>query len=118
MKFYLAGRMTGLPNFNFQAFEDACFHLRNMMGLEVVSPHEIDHGETEETRGNLPYTTYIKAGLKLLLECDAIILMDGWELSQGCLTELVTARAAGLDVYFLDTDTGVLSTSTTGSIDD
>ena len=113
MRFYLAGRMTGLPKYNFQAFEDACFHLRSVMNLNVASPHEIDHGETEETRGSLPYTTYIKAGLKLLLECHAIILMDGWELSQGCVNELLVARACGLSVYFYDTDTGILTTSAT-----
>ncbi len=111
MQFYLAGRMTGLPDYNFQAFNDACSFLRNVMKLDIKSPHEIDHGETPETRGSLPYTAYIKAGLKLLLECDAIILMSGWELSQGCLTELVVARAAGLQVFFLDSDTGVLTTS-------
>ena len=111
MIFYLAGRMTGLPGFNFDAFDKACEHLRGVMKLNVKSPHEINYGETDENRGSLSYETYIKGGLKLLLECDAIILMDGWELSSGAVNELIVARCCAMKVFFYDSDTGILTTN-------
>jgi nucleoside 2-deoxyribosyltransferase len=110
MRYYLAGPMTGLPDFNYRVFEAEQKKLRSQ-GLDVVSPHSIDFGETEEKPGSLPYQTYIKGGLKLLLTCDAIILMVGWENSKGCLTELTVASACGMMILFYNPVTGILSTN-------
>lgn len=110
MKYYLAGRMTGLPHYNFPTFEIAARDLRSK-GFDVASPHEIDHGETPETRGRLPYQTYMRAGLKLLLKCEGIILLTGWELSKGCMTELYVAHALAMQILFYNPVTGVLSTN-------
>lgn len=103
MKYYLAGPMTGLPEHNYPAFEEAAKNLR-ADGLNVLSPREIDHGETEETRGKYPYHVYLKAGIKLLLECDGIIMMEGWADSKGAMFELQVAAACGMEVvlYFRD----------------
>jgi hypothetical protein len=102
--------MTGLPHYNFPAFEMAARDLRSK-GFDIASPHEIDFGETAETRGSLPYQTYLRAGVKLLLECDGIILLVGWELGKGCLTELYVAHALAMQILFYDPVTGVLSTN-------
>lgn len=110
MKMYLAGPMSGIPEYNFPKFDKAIDQLVDVK-LEVVSPHSIDHGETPENRGKLPYETYIRAGLKLLLECDGIIMMDGWELSKGCMTELYVASACGMRIYFYNVDRDYLFTN-------
>lgn len=108
MKYYLAGPMTGIENYNFPAFEEAARQLRER-NLEILSPHEIDHGETQETRGSLDYKTYIKAGLDLLLSCDAIILLPGWYNSRGCIMETSIANTLEYPIYNYDIDTQILS---------
>ena len=102
--------MTGLPKFGFDIFRRASSQLR-AQGLNIKCPTEIDHGETDENRGQYPYTKYARASLKLLLDCDAIILMSGWETSRGCLTELYVATAMEMPIYFYNPLTEVLSTN-------
>jgi len=109
MKLYLAGPMTGLPEYNFPAFEMACKQLR-ANGLVINSPHEIAH-EEPDGRGSLDYEVYIRAGLKMLLECTGIIMLPGWELSKGCFTELYVATALGLTIFFYDPERQYLTTS-------
>jgi len=98
LRHYLAGPMTGIDLYNFPEFEKVATDLRSK-GLDVVSPHEIDHGETEETRGSLDYRVYIKADLRAMLECDAIVLMEGWRASKGCQFEVQVARKTGMRIF-------------------
>lgn len=100
-RYYLAGPMTGLPGYNFSAFEDAAKLLRSW-GLQIISAHEIDYGETEETRGQLHgYMEYIKGGLGVMLTCDAVIFLSGWPRSEGCMIENDVAIALKMDRYEL-----------------
>ena len=52
MKIYLAGKMRGVPNFNFPAFNSAAEYLRSL-GDEVFNPAE---------RDNIKHGTDISAG--------------------------------------------------------
>lgn len=97
--FYLAGPMSGYPEYNFKEFARHAQMLRDF-GLKIASPHEIDHGETPETRGSLPYQTYIDAGMKLLESCGGIILIAGWPQSSGACAELSRAIDLGMPSYF------------------
>lgn len=105
MKYYLAGPMTGLPDYNFPMFEKVANYLRDI-GIDVASPHEIDHGETPETKGQLPYGVYIRAGLKMLLECDGIIMLPNWKDSKGAKIELYVANACDMQLFKFHEETG------------
>lgn len=119
MRIYLSGPMTGHPNFNFPAFEDASERLRNL-GHEVMSPHEHDlalHPELEFSTG---YATGDPAGcptfslpkafrwdIEQILSADAIVLLPGWESSAGSKFERLVAEKCGVLVMLyeqVDTD--------------
>lgn len=102
MTYYLAGPMTGYDEYNFPAFDKAKKVLGDH-GIDILSPHDIDHGETPETRGGLNYTVYLRAGFKMLLECHGIILLHGWTASKGAIHELRIANALQYPVYALGT---------------
>lgn len=78
-KVYIAGPMTGYPELNYPAFEMAAKKLRSM-GFEVVSPAEL----------NLIDESYLRAMRKdilALVDCDHIVMLDGWEKSKGATLE-------------------------------
>ena len=45
-------------------------------------------------------TAHMKRDFEMLLQCDAILFLDRWNHSAGCLTELHVATAIGLDIFF------------------
>lgn len=99
LTYYLAGPMSGYPEYNFPTFVWFAEALR-MSGIKIAAPHEIDHGETPETRGSLSYRTYMDAGLAMLETCQGIILLPGWPQSSGACAELSRSIDFGMPVYF------------------
>lgn len=91
--YYLAGPMSGKPGYNYKAFEEHAAHYRGQ-NFTVHSPHEIANGDTSKE-----YTWYIREGLKLLLECNAMILLPGWQDSRGATLEEGVAHAAGMYIF-------------------
>ena len=89
MKLYLSGPMTGIAEFNVPAFTKAAQQLRDA-GYEVVSPAESGTGEN--------WTSFLRADIKLLVDCDAIALMDGWKGSKGARLEHHIADELGMIV--------------------
>lgn len=91
-RLYLAGPMTGLPNHNFDAFNKAASNLRGR-GWEIVNPAELDNGRTD-----LDWSYCMKRDLRLLLECDAVVLLPGWQQSKGAKIEAGIARNLGITI--------------------
>lgn len=88
MKVYISGPMTGKPNFNKQAFTEAEHYLKSL-GYDVVNPH------------NYPVNKYevcMKRDIALLINCDAIYLLEGWSKSRGAKTEYAVACSIGLTI--------------------
>lgn len=94
-RIYMAGPMTGLPDFNFPAFNAAAGALR-AIGQAVENPAE-NPKPSEPTWEN-----YLRAALTQMLRCDSIMLLPGWEESRGALLEKHVAEALGMSVMFAD----------------
>lgn len=89
MRIYLAGPMTGLPDFNFPAFNTEAERLRSE-GCTVLNP--ADHGVID----GYDWRDYMRLDIAQLVTCDAIHLLRGWEKSKGATLELYIATQLGL----------------------
>jgi len=67
-----------------------------LCGYEVVDPSEVQLDD-EAT-----WTDYMRADLKLLLDCDYIYMLDGWEDSKGARIERELAENLGIEEIDLD----------------
>lgn len=96
MKVYIAGPMTGLPDFNFPAFNAAAKEWREA-GWDVLNPAESFDGRTD-----LAYRDYVLHDIALLLTCDAIAMLPGWDgaNARGSVWEWgVAQKLLGIAVY-------------------
>lgn len=85
MKVYISGPITGLLYEEVEkAFNEAEVRLQER-GYEVVNP--LKNGLPRESTWN----EHMRADLKLLLDCDAIYMLDGWNNSKGAMIELKLA---------------------------
>lgn len=101
---YLAGPMTGHPNYNYPAFHQAARDLREL-GYFVVSPAEDTWNRPippPEPEHAAPHGHYVRAGLRKLLHADAVALLPGWGTSKGTSVELTVARAIGMDIHTVE----------------
>lgn len=95
-KIYLAGPMTGLPEFNYPAFHAAAKQLRDL-GHEVLNPAENPVPVCGTWQG------YMRMALAQLVQCECIVLLPGWVDSRGALIERMLAQVLQMDVvHFLD----------------
>jgi hypothetical protein len=110
MKVYIAGPMTGVPAYNFPAFDRAAGQWLHA-GWDVVSPadltreywrehfgEEFDPDSTDPriSAGGDIYRAFLRKDIAAIAECDAIALLPGWERSGGVAKELTVARLLGL----------------------
>jgi hypothetical protein len=89
-KVYIAGPMTGYPEFNHPAFHSAAARLRGV-GFDVISPAELNPRDPllqidDHYHAKL-YPSFLKRDIAALLECDHICMLDGWEKSKGATLE-------------------------------
>ena len=92
---YVAGPITGLPDGNRAAFDQATLRLIDA-GFWAVNPRELgDEGEH-------PWRWYMQRGLEALMRCDGVALLDGWEKSRGATLERKVAKALGMPVAPVD----------------
>lgn len=90
-RIYISGPITGKPDLNFPLFNAEAARLR-ALGYEVVNPVELcpDPAAT--------WHECMKRDLKALLDCDSIVMLEGWEDSQGAHLELHIAHRVGIKV--------------------
>lgn len=105
---YVAGPMTGYPQFNFPAFIQATGLLRGM-GLKVISPHELDSPEIQAESiksldgkihggkiGGETWGQIIARDIRIVAdEIKTICLLENWHKSKGAKLEVTTGLVLG-----------------------
>ena len=92
-RLYLAGPMTGLPDYNYPAFHAAAARLRSA-GYDVASPAELG-----KERG-YAWHDYLRRGLiQMLRDCTGVALLPGWNESKGARVEVDVAAAVGMRLW-------------------
>ena len=90
-RIYISGPMTGLPEFNFPAFNAEAARL-SALGYDVVNPVNINPDTTT------PYLECLRNDLVELLKCDTLALLDGWQRSTGAHLEMHIAHRIGMEI--------------------
>jgi len=113
-KIYLAGPMSGLPQFNFPAFFAAADQLR-AAGFEVVSPAEIDNEEDKGAALRSPdgqlvkhtdgiaktWGDFLARDVKLLADTgiQGIVFLPNWQNSKGAKLEAFVGLLQGFKFW-------------------
>ena len=114
MRLYVAGPMTGIPQYNFPAFDIMATVLRDQ-GYDVVSPAELDDPADRATALQSPdgapqtahqfgktWGDFLARDVKLLADggIEGVVVIDGWHKSRGARLETFVANAmCGLPVF-------------------
>lgn len=92
MKIYISGQITGLLYDQVEKdFNDAKQGLLEQ-GFKVVSP--LDNGLTKDHS----WTDHMRADIKLMLDCDAIYMLKGYQDSKGAMIEYNLAKALNFTI--------------------
>lgn len=92
MKLYIAGPMSGIEEHNYPAFHALAASLREK-GYEVINPAELSGDDRTK-----PWHHYMKQDLKAMMDCDAVVVLPGWEASKGANVEVQLARELKMPV--------------------
>lgn len=96
MRVYIAGPMTGLPNLNYDTFNEAARTL-GKMGHEVYNPASTFNGAYLD----LPYDIWLREAIRLVSMVNGMVLLPGWHMSRGALTEIHIGLSLGMPFYQL-----------------
>jgi hypothetical protein len=124
-KYYLAGPMSNIPQFNYPRFFELARILREE-GFTIVSPAELDSPETVKAAmaspdGNLgsgvvngeTWGEFLARDVKLVADdVDGVFVMEGWEKSRGARLELFVAHLAKKPIFTIKEVTGGLEVNT------
>lgn len=99
---YLSGPlpMRGFENYNYPVFNGLATKLRSQ-GYKVINPAE---NFPDEPPGQRKYSEYMQLDLVSVLNSTGIVLMPGWEKSEGAKFEANTARLLEHDFYLAQLD--------------
>ena len=93
-RIYIAGPMTGLPNYNRKAFIMAAVHIATKTNLIPI--------HTAWIRDGLAWSEYMELAQDMLSLCDLVCVLPGWEQSKGARMEVGLASDAKLPVIEQD----------------
>lgn len=90
MRFYVAGKITGDPDYK-EKFLEATVKLLEA-GHTVLNPAFLPEGMTR--------TAYMSICVPMLLAADAVYLLSGWESSGGAFIEVQLARYCAKPIFY------------------
>lgn len=83
---YLAGPMSGYPDYNRPAFHEAAKHLRKLhKDWKIFNPAELD--EALPLPANAPVTDYYRRDFEFLKDAELMVVLPGWKNSTGAVWE-------------------------------
>jgi hypothetical protein len=96
---YIAGPMTGIKNFNAVSFDYTAEKLKEA-GWLVTNPMDFQRHRLPNLEGICDdIKSIIIIDVALLISCEAIWMLPGWQQSKGATAEYHLAIWAGLDIY-------------------
>lgn len=105
--YYLSGPMRGLPEHNYPTFNAVEAALAAWLlglihgdGFEILNPARNFDGDQGR-----PTTEYMQKDMELVLRSDVVVLLPGWEKSEGADRETKLAEWTGKE-FWLATDYG------------
>lgn len=90
---YICGPMSGLPEFNYPAFNAAEAAIRERYGCRVLNPARQPDG--------LEYDEYMRRGCADVVSATVVIVLPGWRKSKGAQEEMACAAIHGIRVLEL-----------------
>lgn len=91
-KVYISGPMTGLPDYNYPAF-NAMEAALKQKGFEAVSPVKVCEGMDHETS---TWHDFMRVNIKAMMDCEGVIFLHGWTSSRGARLEHAIALGLGM----------------------
>lgn len=96
---YVAGPMSGLPEFNYPAFHQAEKDL-TAAGYVALNPAHTDkkYNPAGDARS---WAWYMRHALRMLTDADGVALLIGWQQSRGATIERNLARDLDMPVHYV-----------------
>lgn len=91
MKIYIAGPMTGIPDFNREKFNIVAEEL-GRLGDVVLNPAILPDG--------LYHDEYMKICIAMIDVCDRVVFLPGWENSKGAQIEHKHASYMEIEIRY------------------
>jgi len=117
---YIASKMSGIPAFNFPAFDAMRIRL-TAMGFDVVSPADIDRENGFDGADwlirypewdwnvippSLDYEEIMKRDFEAIKTCDVVVMFGPWTYSYGAVREKANAEEQNIPVIDLNLPDG------------
>ncbi len=81
MKVYIAGKITGLPEYRFKPKFANAEQAFLILKYQVVNPVKLDHNHDKK------WKSYMRVCLRALKTCDFIFMLNDWQESEGAKME-------------------------------
>ena len=95
IKVYISAPITGYDLKERRKYFDTIETALNNVGCKAVNP-------LKGVSDNISHEAAMRRDIEMLLRCDMVLAMDGWNTSPGCMLEIGVARQCGIFVLNKD----------------